>query len=182
MSLKHIFAVCVRYFRKWVVFKGNDTAYLRSLGMQIGNSQLSLRSVHVGSEPWLIKIGDQVTVAHGTFLITHDGASRVIRGKHPHLNQKFGNGYGPIIIEDNCFIGAGAIILPGVTIGCNTVIGAGSVVTRSIPANSVAVGVPARVVRTIEEFEQKHLDGAIIPLNARTYEELRTELTAHFKL
>ncbi len=53
-----------------------------------------------------------------------------------------------IIVEDNCYICAGSILLQGVKIGCNSVIGAGSVVTRSIPPNSVAVGVPCKVIRT----------------------------------
>lgn len=59
-------------------------------------------------------------------------------------------------IEDNCWIGAGATICPGVTIGENTVIGAGSVVTKDIPANSVAVGNPCKVVRAIDERDQKY--------------------------
>ncbi len=56
----------------------------------------------------------------------------------------------PITIEDNVWLGGGVIVCPGVTIGKNSVIGAGSVVTKSIPANVVAVGNPARVIRTIE--------------------------------
>lgn len=55
----------------------------------------------------------------------------------------------PITIEDNVWLGGGVIVCPGVTIGENSVIGAGSVVTRDIPANVVAVGSPARVIRTI---------------------------------
>lgn len=55
----------------------------------------------------------------------------------------------PITIGDNVWLGGGAIVLPGVTIGDNSVIGAGAVVTRSIPANVVAVGNPARVVRSL---------------------------------
>ena len=53
-----------------------------------------------------------------------------------------------------CWIGAGAIILPGVTIGDNTVIGAGSVVTKDIPANVVAVGNPCRVMREINKHDK----------------------------
>jgi maltose O-acetyltransferase len=55
----------------------------------------------------------------------------------------------PITIGDNVWLGSGAIVLPGVTIGENTVVGAGAVVTRDLPANVVAVGNPARVVRRI---------------------------------
>ena len=57
----------------------------------------------------------------------------------------------PIVIGDNVWIGGGAIVLPGVTIGNNSVIGAGAVVTRDVPANVVAVGNPARVIRSIDE-------------------------------
>ena len=59
----------------------------------------------------------------------------------------------PIEIKDNVWIGGGSIILPGVTVGENSVIGAGSIVTRPIPANCVAVGNPCRVIRTFEEEE-----------------------------
>lgn len=62
----------------------------------------------------------------------------------------------PVTIEDNCWIGAGTIICPGVTIGENSVIGAGSVVTKDIPSNSVAVGNPCKVLRTIDENDMKY--------------------------
>lgn len=70
----------------------------------------------------------------------------------------------PVHIGRNCWIGAGALIMPGVTIGDNTVIGAGSVVTKDIPANVVAVGNPCRVLREIGEhdrafyFKDKRID------------------------
>ena len=57
----------------------------------------------------------------------------------------------PIVIEDNVWIGGGAILLPGVRIGRNAVVGAGAVVSRSVPANTVVVGNPARVIRAIEQ-------------------------------
>ena len=61
-----------------------------------------------------------------------------------------------VTIEDNCWIGAGAIICPGVTIGRNSVIGAGSVVTHDIPEDSVAAGSPCRVIRPIGEQDEKY--------------------------
>lgn len=61
-----------------------------------------------------------------------------------------------VVIEDNCWIGAGVMINPGVTIGENSVIGSGSVVTRDIPANSVAVGNPCRVVREINADDMRY--------------------------
>ncbi len=62
----------------------------------------------------------------------------------------------PIHIGKNCWLGAGVIVLPGVTIGDNTVIGAGSVVTKDIPANVVAVGNPCRVLREINEHDKEY--------------------------
>jgi maltose O-acetyltransferase len=57
----------------------------------------------------------------------------------------------PIVIEDNVWIGGGAILLPGVTVGRNAVVGAGAVVSRDVPANTVVAGNPARVIREIEQ-------------------------------
>ena len=56
----------------------------------------------------------------------------------------------PVVIEENVWIGGGAILLPGVTIGRNAVVGAGAVVSRSVPANTLVAGNPARVIREIE--------------------------------
>jgi carbonic anhydrase/acetyltransferase-like protein (isoleucine patch superfamily) len=58
-------------------------------------------------------------------------------------------------LGDNCFIGTGAILMPGVTIGSNSIIGAGSVVTRDVPPGSVFAGVPARKVADLEEYRRK---------------------------
>jgi len=55
----------------------------------------------------------------------------------------------PIVIERNAWIGAGAIILPGITIGENSIVGAGAVVTKDVPPNTVVVGNPAKIIRTI---------------------------------
>ena len=60
----------------------------------------------------------------------------------------------PVHIGENCWIGAGALIMPGVTIGDNSVIGTGSVVTKDIPANVVAYGNPCRVAREISEHDR----------------------------
>lgn len=78
-------------------------------------------------------------------------AERLVQNWNENSGQEFSHCYAqPVIIEDNVWIGGGAIILPNVTIGKNSVIGAGSVVTRSIPANCVAVGNPCRVIKNID--------------------------------
>lgn len=78
---------------------------------------------------------------------------------HPILPELREKGYQynmPVHIGKNCWIGAGAVILPGVTIGDNTVIGAGSIVTKDIPENVVAVGNPCRVLREIGERDREY--------------------------
>lgn len=77
----------------------------------------------------------------------------------PSLRERVFQFNMPVHIGRNCWIGAGALILPGVTIGDNTVIGAGSVVTKDIPANVVAVGNPCRVVREISEHDKEFYYG-----------------------
>lgn len=74
----------------------------------------------------------------------------------PSLRRKGMQYNMPVRIGSNCWLGAGVIVLPGVTIGDNSVIGAGSVVTKDIPANVVAVGNPCRVLRTIGERDRKY--------------------------
>ena len=72
----------------------------------------------------------------------------------PVLREKVYQFNLPVRIGKNCWIGAGAIILPGTTIGDNTVVGAGSVVTKDLPANVVAVGNPCRILREIGERDK----------------------------
>ncbi len=74
----------------------------------------------------------------------------------PELREKAYQYNMPVHIGKNCWIGAGALIMPGVTIGDNTVIGAGSVVTKDIPANVVAVGNPCRVMREINDRDREY--------------------------
>jgi maltose O-acetyltransferase len=71
--------------------------------------------------------------------------------------REFGS---PITVEDDVWLGGGAIVCPGVTIGDDTVVGAGAVVTRDLPAGVVAAGVPARVLREIDERDAVSVPGA----------------------
>lgn len=75
---------------------------------------------------------------------------------NPELREKAYQFNRSIRIGKNCWIGAGAVILPGVTIGDNTVIGAGSIVTKDIPSNVVAVGNPCKVLRKIGEHDKEY--------------------------
>ena len=90
-----------------------------------------------------ITIGDNVTFGPKVHILAHDASTHVFLGYTRVAN---------VCIGSNVFIGAYSIVMPGVTIGDNVVIGAGSIVTRDIPANSVAIGSPAKVVKPLEEY------------------------------
>jgi len=120
--------------------------YAKYIGVKVGKN-CRLLSVDFGSEPYLISLGDHVSATQTKF-ITHDGAVWVLRDKY--FDEDI---IAPIKVGNNVFLGLGTIVLPGVTIGDNVIIGAGSVVTKNIPPNSVALGTPARVIKTIEEYE-----------------------------
>ncbi|MGW0593946.1 sugar O-acetyltransferase [Streptosporangium sp. NPDC002607] len=90
-----------------------------------------------------ITIGDDVQIGSNVQLLTPT------HPVDPELRRAKWEAAKPISIGDNVWLGSGAIVLAGVTIGENTVVGAGAVVTRDLPANVVAVGNPARVIRTI---------------------------------
>ena len=91
-----------------------------------------------------VMFGPNVTVSAGTHPI------------HPELRSKQAQYNIPIHIGNNVWIGANSVILPGVNIGDNSVIGAGSIVTKDIPSNVVAVGNPCRVLREINENDMKY--------------------------
>lgn len=97
-----------------------------------------------------IYVGDYTMIAPN---VTIAAATHPI---DPSLRQKGYQCNFPVRIGKNCWIGAGVTIIPGVTIGDNTVIGAGSVVTRDIPSNVVAVGNPCRVMRKISERDKEY--------------------------
>ncbi len=135
-----------------------------------------------GSEPYLISIGDNTTVSFDVAFVTHDAGTRVFRNlAAPGSKEKQTVIYGPIKVGKNCFIGCRSTILPGVTIGDNSIIGAGSVVNRDIPANSVAAGVPCKVICTIDEYKEKHKDDFLYMVNL-PYEEKKKYLLKHFNL
>jgi len=136
----------LRIYRK----KKNMVKYCRNVGMAVGKKTKISSHAIIGTEPYLIAIGRHCEITAFVNFVTHDGGVWVFREEHPDWDIM-----GRIIIEDNVYIGNNAVILPNVRIGENSVIGAGAVVSRSIPPNCVAVGVPARVVKSTEEYKEK---------------------------
>lgn len=121
----------------------------RKNGVVIGDNCQIFGGVSFGSEPYLIKMGNNVKITAKNQFITHDGGINVLRNMNllPNADK-----FGQILIGDNVFIGIGCIIMPGVTIGDNVIIGAGSIVTKNIPSNSVAAGIPCKVIKSIHDY------------------------------
>ncbi len=104
----------------------------------------------------MIRIGDHVRINAGVQPITHEGGIWVLRENSLIENAEKLDKFNPIVIGNNVHIGTNAIIMPGVHIGNNCIIGVGAVVTKDIPDNSVAVGVPAHVIESISAFYEKN--------------------------
>lgn len=138
--------------------KTNRVKYAKSIGVNLGNNVRLMKNVNFGSEPYLITIGDNVTISYDVGLITHDGATWVFRNNEEYKNIVK---YGKIKIGNNCFIGARSILLPGVTIGNNCVVAAGSVVTKKFPDNVVIGGNPAKIIKTTDEYIKKCVENNI---------------------
>ena len=130
--------------------------YRKFFKVKIGSNVRFTGKPSWGSEPYLIEIGDNVTITQSVTFHTHDGGVGLFRKEFPGINVM-----GRIKIGNNVFIGSHTIFLPNVTVGDNVVIGAGSLVTKDIPANSVAAGVPAKVIRDIENYKIQALSKAI---------------------
>jgi len=143
--IRKMFVTALEFAR----LSSDPVRYFRSKGAKIGDGVEIYGATlsTFGSEPYLISIGNYVTISHAVDFITHDGGMRVARVRYPGAYL-----YGPIEVADNCFLGAHSILLPGATVGEGTVIGSGSIVAGSIPAGVVAVGAPARPIRSVEDY------------------------------
>ncbi|CCH17322.1 acyltransferase [Micromonospora lupini] len=136
---------------RWAAARDPE-GFARSLGVDLrGRVRFyGIDRAMFGSEPWLVSLGDNVYVTAGVQFITHDGGTLILRKEVPDLEWT-----APIRVGDDVYLGVRTTILAGVTIGNRCVIGAGSVVTRDIPDNSVAAGVPARVIRTVDDYLER---------------------------
>ena len=140
-----------------LVRRTRDKAYIeicKSRGLKVGKDVIFIEAPKFGSEPFLIEIGDRTKITANCTFINHDGAMYVIRSMEKYQDAR---NFGRIKIGRNCFIGNNCTILPGVEIGDNCILGAGSVLNSSMPANSVFAGVPAKLICTIDEYGDKAL-------------------------
>jgi maltose O-acetyltransferase len=150
MSLKSYLTGAVRSFIEKYrrEARSGQLETLRSRGMKIGADVHILDGAFLDpSHCYLIDIGDDVIFAPNVRLIAHDASTKYVIGK---------SRLGRISIGSRCFLGESVIVLAGVKIGDDCIVGAGSLVNKNIPAGSVAAGNPARVLCTIDEYRARH--------------------------
>lgn len=143
-SLLRVFAQ--KLLHQWArtcIPPGPRLALYRAMGISIG------AHVFVGLDTWLddqfpelIVIEDDVTISFRVTVVVHDDAKRMDRTEAGAADGTVA----PVVLKRGCYLGAGCLLLPGVTVGEKAVVGAGAVVTKDVPAGSVVVGVPAKVV------------------------------------
>jgi acetyltransferase-like isoleucine patch superfamily enzyme len=132
-----IFGKSVRKIRKII---------LKLSGVTIGKGGLISMKAHIDSRRGEIIIGDNVSITAGCIVLSHSAVEKRLNPNNPPRLKT--------IIGDRVFIGVNSVILPGVQIGNNAIIGAGAVVTKDIPEGAVAVGNPARIIRYVNGYSQ----------------------------
>ncbi len=145
-AFNHLFSLLTTYLAGWP--RGRNKLF-RFIGMKIGkNCHISQKAIPDPLLPELIEFEDGSGCGIGTKFLTHNA----MHIKHGTFS------FGPIKVCENARIGAYSIILPGVTIGRGSIIGAGSIVSEDIPPYSIAYGSPAKIVRQLNEAEKEEVD------------------------
>lgn len=139
--IKFIMHLYWRYF-------SSPIAYAKHIGVNIGENNL-IGKRHWSSEPYLITVGSNCQLT-SCKIFTHGGGN-VVRDKYPDFDL-----FGKVKIGNWCYIGSEALIMPGVTIGDNSLVAAGSVVTKSVPSGMVVGGNPAKIICSIDEFYERN--------------------------
>ena len=154
-------------------FSNNREEYIneffRRKGIKIGKN-CKIYSNIVTGEAFLIKIKDNVTISNGVQFITHDNS--IIK-----INDQYTDIFGEIYIDDNVFIGAKTIILPGVFIAKNIIIGSGSVVTKSFNEEGIIIaGNPAKKIRKIDKEYIEYISQFGVNLNIKNKKDKKEKI------
>lgn len=132
----------------------NERAELMRDKFYFLGKNVELYTINFGTEPYLISIHDNVVCASGVCFINHD-VSVHRTAKRFGLDRDDIDKVGSIELYENCFVGAHTILMPNCSVGRNSVVGAGSIVTKRIPDNEVWAGNPAHFIMSIEEYDKK---------------------------
>jgi maltose O-acetyltransferase len=133
----------VRRLRGWPNLEG-----LQRAGLRLGRNVFVAGGTHLDPDfCWLIEIGDDAVISLGVMVLAHDASTR----RHIGYTR-----VARVRIGARVFVGAHAIVLPGVTIGDDAIVAAGSVVRHDVPTGTVVAGNPARVINDVAAYAQRH--------------------------
>lgn len=151
MNIKKLIP-CIRKVFYRIYASINKVEFAKKIGLNFGDDlHIYGNPIHMfGTEPWCINLGNHVYITDDVKFVTHDGGTLIFRHLVPDLEITK-----PITVGDYVYFGTRSMIMPGVTIGNNCIIAAGAVVTRDVPDNSVVAGVPARVIKSADEYFEK---------------------------
>lgn len=152
--MSYRFIQCKNLLKKVILRNSNGSdefiRFFRKKGIKIGDN-CRIYSNILTSEPYLIEIGNNVTISTEVLLLNHDNSISKI---FPEYTDMFGK----IVIGDNCFIGARSIILPGVHLSDNIIVGAGSLVTKSYEEPGIIIGGnPAKKNNSIGNVKERFI-------------------------
>jgi serine acetyltransferase len=168
--------------REWLArLRGDQTLErMRKAGLRAPDPVYVGARVYVDAMfAWAITIGAHTRIAHDVLIIAHDAAIKHLTG---YTEVR------PVVIGARCYIGAGAIVLPGAQVGDGVVVGAGAVVRGEIPAGALAVGNPVKVIGQASQLRERHLglqarlkplDTPVDALTAIAKEQLHAALAEH---
>lgn len=127
----------------------DHVGYAKHIGVNMGSNINIYGNPYsmFGTEPWCITLGNNVHITREVLFITHDGGTLLYRNQFPDLEITK-----PITIGNDVYIGVRTILMPGVNIGNNCIIAAGSIVTKDVADNSVYGGVPAKFIKHSDDY------------------------------
>lgn len=155
----------------------NPEAWMSRAGIRVGKECrfYAIKPGTFGSEPFLVSIGDRVTITDGVKFVTHDGGLWIFRHIEPKIEL-----FSPIQIGNRVFIGINAVILPGTKIADDSIVAAGAVVRGNFPPRSVIGGVPAKVICSVDDYMQKNRRSITTEFYGLTKHRRRQALTSKY--
>ncbi len=158
IKIYHIFKKIIYAFKNRLLILWSPYKYAQSIGVKLGKDVYFYGATPgmFGSEPWLITLGTNVHIVSGSKFITHDGGVLILRKDYPNLELTK-----PITVGNNVYFGMNSLILPGVKVGNNVIVAAGSIVSKDVENDSVVGGIPARKIKSTDDYLKKALNESL---------------------